>query len=114
MTSDDTDAPTRALLAAHANFGMGPAQISIIKQEKVPCLQDGDARLALDPSDRFSLLTKPHGHGDVHSLLHSTGIANRLLAEGRTHLIFIQDTNALVFGGVPAALGVSLRHRLVL
>ena len=43
-----------------------------MKQEKVPCLADNDARLALDPKDPFSILTKPHGHGDVHLLMHSS------------------------------------------
>lgn len=90
MTSDDTDKPTRSLLAANANFGMSSEQISIVKQSRVPCLSDVQARLALDPSDRFQLLTKPHGHGDVHALLHATGIAKKLLAAGRSHLIFIQ------------------------
>ena len=38
----------------------------------------------------------------------------RFLSEGRTHLLFIQDTNALVFGGVPAALGLSHKHDLAM
>ena len=74
MTSDDTDARTRALLADHGHFGMVAGQITLLKQEKVPCLKDGDAGLALDPADRFRMLTKPHGHGDVHALLHSSGV----------------------------------------
>jgi hypothetical protein len=44
-------------------------------QEKVACLSDNDAHLALDPKDPFSVQTKPHGHGDVHMLLHSSGLA---------------------------------------
>ena len=114
MTSDDTDAPTRALLAARGNFGLEASQLYIIRQGKVPCLADGAARLALDPSDRYSLLTKPHGHGDVHALLHGSGLARQLLAGGCTHLVFLQDTNALVFGGIPAALGVSITHGLAM
>jgi UDP-sugar pyrophosphorylase len=107
MTSDDTDAPTRELLATNANFGLSSAQLHIIKQGKVPCLADGAASLALDPADRFALLTKPHGHGDVHALIHTSGLAAKLLAQGCSHLVLLQDTNALVFGGIPAALGVS-------
>ena len=37
---------------------------------QVACLADGDARLALDAKSRWKLQTKPHGHGDVHALLH--------------------------------------------
>jgi len=114
MTSDDTDAPTRALLAERANFGLHPSQLHLIRQGKVPCLADGAARLAVDPADRFQLLTKPHGHGDVHALLHTSGLARQLLGAGCTHLVFLQDTNALVFGGVPAALGVSIANGLAM
>ena len=35
MTSGDTHARTEALLAEHANFGMAPGQITLLKQEKV-------------------------------------------------------------------------------
>ena len=35
MTSDDTDAPTRALLAERANFGLHPSQLHLIRQGKV-------------------------------------------------------------------------------
>ena len=114
MTSGDTDAPTRALLAERRHFGLDPGHVHIIKQEKVPCLADGDASLALDPNDRYALLTKPHGHGDVHALLHASGLARTLAAGGATHLVFLQDTNAQVFAAVPAALGVSVRHSLAL
>ena len=34
MTSGDTHARTEALLAEHANFGMAPGQITLLKQEK--------------------------------------------------------------------------------
>ena len=54
-----------------------PFQVTLLKQEKVPCLSDNEARLSADPKDPFRLLTKPHGHGDVHFLLHSTGTLDR-------------------------------------
>jgi len=114
MTSDDTDSPTRALLAERGNFGLAAGQLHIVKQGKVPCLADGDGSLALDPNDRYALLTKPHGHGDIHSLLHTSGLARTLLAAGVGHLVFLQDTNALVFGGIPAALGVSVSQSLAM
>jgi len=112
MTSEDTDAKTRELVERLGGLGLEPSQLHIVRQEKVPCLLDSDARLATAPGDRFSLLTKPHGHGDVHALLHSSGVARRLLDGGFTHLAFLQDTNALVFSGLLAALGVSVKHSL--
>ena len=78
MTSDDTDLPTRALIARLGGLGLDPSQLHVLRQEKVPCLVDSAARLATHPSDRYALLTKPHGHGDVHALLHTSGLAARL------------------------------------
>ncbi|CAH0374653.1 unnamed protein product [Pelagomonas calceolata] len=107
MTSDDTDAKTRELLKEKGDFGAAPGQITIIKQDKVAALQDATAALALDPSDRWELLTKPHGHGDVHALMKTSGTADEWLQKGIEHVFFFQDTNPLVLHTVLPALGVS-------
>jgi UDP-sugar pyrophosphorylase len=109
MTSGDTHERTLALLEAHGYYGLTPGQVTLMKQEKVPCLADNEARMALDAKDAFCLQTKPHGHGDVHALLHSTGLAKAWHARGLKWVVFFQDTNALVFKAIPAALGVSQR-----
>lgn len=106
MTSRDTDAGTRAALERHAFFGLDPAQITILRQELVPALADVEGHLAQEADGR--LLLKPHGHGDIHMLLHTSGTAARLAASGIRHLLFIQDTNAQVFNAAFAALGVSV------
>ena len=72
---------------------------------QVACLSDGEAHLALDKDDHFAIQTKPHGHGDVHVLLHSLGLLRRWVAAGVKWVAFFQDTNALVFRGLPAAIG---------
>ena len=41
----------------------------------------------------MEVATKPHGHGDIHFLLHSSGTAQRWAAEGRKWLYFFQATN---------------------
>jgi UDP-sugar pyrophosphorylase len=110
MTSDDTHDRTVALLADHNYFGASPDQITLLKQEKVACIQDSDAHLALDPKDSYLIQTKPHGHGDVHMLLHTSGVAQQWAAQGLKWICFFQDTNGLVFRGLPAALGVSATH----
>ena len=109
MVSDDTAAATEALLRANDFFGMEPAQVTLMKQEKVPCLSDNDARLTADPKDPYSLLTKPHGHGDVHYLLHSSGVAERWAQAGLRWVYFFQDTNAPAFRVLPACLAVSVK-----
>ena len=109
MTSGDTDAATVAMLAENADFGAAPGQITIVKQEKVPALQDGDARLAVkaDESGVCGLEMKPHGHGDVHVLLRSSGLTEKWLAAGKKWVVFFQDTNSLFLNSVLPALGVS-------
>lgn len=107
MTSDDTHGRTQALLDKHSNFGAAEGQITLLKQEKVACLADNDAHLALSSGDSYSIQTKPHGHGDVHMLLHSSGVAEEWANSGLKWVCFFQDTNAQVFRALPAALGVS-------
>ncbi len=107
MTSGDTDEPTRALLEANDDFGLAPGQLTVVKQEKVPSLCDNAARFAQDADDPYAIETKPHGHGDVHALLHQSGLATTWLAGGYEHVVFFQDTNGLVFHALPAMIGVS-------
>ncbi len=61
-----------------------------MRQGKVAALLDNEAHLALEPGDPYTLSSKPHGHGDVHALLHSTGTARRWQAEGIKWLYFFQ------------------------
>eukprot|EP00252_Welwitschia_mirabilis_P014024 TRINITY_DN31047_c0_g1_i1.p1 TRINITY_DN31047_c0_g1~~TRINITY_DN31047_c0_g1_i1.p1 ORF type:complete len:631 (+),score=128.57 TRINITY_DN31047_c0_g1_i1:247-2139(+) len=112
MTSDDTHARTEELLKTNFYFGMKPNQVSLLKQEKVACLQDNDARLALDPSTNYKIQTKPHGHGDVHALLYSSGVLDEWKSSGRKWVLFFQDTNGLLFKAIPASLGVSATKEL--
>jgi UDP-sugar pyrophosphorylase len=72
------------------------AQVVLIKQEKVPCLIDNDAHLALDPSDPYAVQTKPHGHGDVHGLLHRSGLAQQWQQQGLQWVCFFQVRTATV------------------
>ena len=105
MTSRDTDEKTRATLAANKNFGLAEGQITILRQELVPALSDMKASLALEK--KYELLLKPHGHGDIHTLLHTSGTAKKLAQSGVRYLLFIQDTNGQVFNAALAAIGVS-------
>lgn len=55
--------------------------------------------------------TKPHGHGDVHTLMHQTGLARKWADGGVRWVVFFQDTNGLIFRALPAVLGVSITHK---
>ncbi|XP_074280202.1 UDP-sugar pyrophosphorylase [Silene latifolia] len=107
MTSDDTHTRTLTLLESNGYFGMKPTQVTLLKQEKVACLADNDARLAVDPQNKYRIQTKPHGHGDVHSLLYSSGLLSKWHGAGVKWVLFFQDTNGLLFKAIPASLGVS-------
>ena len=106
MTSDDTNAKTVTALEANNWFGLKKEQVHILKQELVPAIADNDGSLALQ--EKYKLILKPHGHGDIHMLLHTSGLAAKLQKQGIEHFVFIQDTNGQVFNALPAALGVSV------
>lgn len=115
MTSDSTHTATLGFLQEHAFFGLPDGQLTLIKQEKVPCLDvvgDADSlrlRLVIGAEGK-ELIMKPHGHGDVHSLLHSSGLARTWAEQGKQYVHFIQDTNLLILNSVLPLLGASLTH----
>ena len=107
MTSGETHEKTLCLLEENNYFGFPKDRLFLMQQDKVPCLSDSQGTLTRDPTDKYRLTTKPHGHGDVHYLLHQTGIASKWHKEGRKWIVFFQDTNGLVFRSMCASLGVS-------
>ncbi len=108
MVSQDTEAPTVSTLETNGYFGLRKEQVHLLRQDMVPALSDNEGHLAL--GGKYELLMRPHGHGDIHMLLHTSGLAYRLEAEGIEHLVFIQDTNGQVFNAIPAALGISVEQ----
>jgi UDP-sugar pyrophosphorylase len=106
MTSEDTHAKTLALLETNKYFGLRPEQVTILNQEKVPAMVDNEGRFGV-VADRLEIETKPHGHGDVHTLLHMHGTAEKWLAEGRKWIIIFQDTNPFALRSFALLLGIS-------
>merc|ERR1719171_1985672 len=94
MTSGDTHDLTLELLSSNDYFGMPSEQVILMQQEKVPALLDVDARIACKTG---VIETKPHGHGDVHALLHQRGLPAKWVGEGRKWMLLFQDTNPLPF-----------------
>jgi UDP-sugar pyrophosphorylase len=112
MTSGDTDAPTRALLEREDYLGLSRAQVTVLMQDKVPALSDNMAKMVTDPANRWHVETKPHGHGDVHHLLHRSGLAKKWASEqGKEWVFFFQDTNPLVVHALIPMLGVSVDRK---
>ncbi len=106
MTSGDTHDQTLASLERLDWLGLDPETVFLLQQQRVPALADGKAHIATD--EGLGIQLKPHGHGDVHLLLHQSGTAKKLAAQGITHLAFIQDTNAQVVNSLLPTLGVSV------
>lgn len=115
MTSGDTNDKTVALLRANNYFGMDKDQITIVQQgQGVPALCDNDAHIALDDNDPYDIQMKPHGHGDIHALLHSNGVAKAWRSQGMKWTVFFQDTNGLAFHTLALSLGVSSKMGLIM
>ncbi len=106
MVSQDTGPKTLESLEANNYFGLKKEQVHVLQQELVPAIADNDGKLALE--EKYKLILKPHGHGDIHMLLHTSGVAAKLTSEGIDYLMFIQDTNGPSFNTLPAAIGVSV------
>ncbi|MDD3730155.1 MAG: glucose-6-phosphate isomerase, partial [Endomicrobiaceae bacterium] len=128
MTSDSTNDKTIALLNA-MGYGVqtvnpvnglvtltradgkdsGVTTIYIIKQKNVPAIKDG----------KFSIIngkleTKPHGHGDVHQKMHSSGVAEIYRQQDKSRTLFIQDTNGSGLNFILPMLGTAVGKKMVI
>lgn len=106
MTSSDTHDKTVRLLEEHDYYGLKKEQIVILQQERVPALANNEALMAFS-EEAGAIQMKPHGHGDVHSLIHAAGLPPKWIAEGYEWCFFFQDTNALALRAMPVLLGIS-------
>lgn len=112
MTSADTNDRTIDLLKRNHYFGMKTRQVTIVQQgQGVPALIDNNATMAVENG---RLVTKPHGHGDIHALLYTHGVASKWRAKGIKWLTLFQDTNGLAFHTLPLMLGVSKKLNLIM
>lgn len=114
MTSADTHDATVSLFKSKNFFGLNKEEVFFLQQQKVPALADMQARLATNAKDPFVLETKPHGHGDVHSLLLNSGLLSSWKEKGIKWVLLLQDTNANVMRVLMAVVGVSKRKNFTM
>ncbi|TWU16747.1 UTP--glucose-1-phosphate uridylyltransferase [Allorhodopirellula heiligendammensis] len=94
MTSEATDAPTRAYFEEHGNFGLAADQVVIFKQGTMPAVDAQTGKLLLAEKD--SLALSPDGHGGTLTALDRNGCLDRMQANGHRHLFYFQVDNPLV------------------
>ena len=124
MTSDDTHDATEALLRTNARaqsltaYGAAPGahhddapvHVTLLKQPAVPAIADAAGRLAKESP--FRVLEKPHGHGDVHTMLHRSGLVKAWISAGLVHVAVFQDTNPGAFLALPALVAACVEDDL--
>ncbi|KPI89063.1 UDP-sugar pyrophosphorylase (USP) [Leptomonas seymouri] len=135
MTSDDTHARTLRLIS---QLNPQMPNLRVLKQEQVFCFSDAAAHLAEDQYGK--LLRKPHGHGDVHTLINNARVKDGVvpcstedapagkrgfldtcadseqplvdawLSAGYEYIVFLQDTNAGATITIPISLAISKQN----
>ena len=103
MTSDATDAATRALFAAEGLFGLPPGDVRLFSQGTLPCV-DVEGRIVLEARDRIAVA--PDGHGGVILALAASGLLDELEARGVRLLSYTQVDNPLARLADPLFLGL--------
>ena len=102
VTSDATDAPTRAYFQEEDYFGLPREDVRVFRQRTMPAL-DHNFRLAMAAKDE--LLLSPNGNGGSLLALRETGMLDDMAARGVEEISYIQVDNPLVPAADPVFLG---------
>lgn len=108
MTSEATDAETRAFFQEHGFFGLQPAQVTFIRQGALPAL-DSDGRAIVASPGRLAL--SPNGNGGVYGSLRSSGALAEMAETGIEALDCWPVDNALAAPLAPEWVGRCLDQR---
>jgi UDP-N-acetylglucosamine/UDP-N-acetylgalactosamine diphosphorylase len=109
MTSPATHAETQEFFAAHRSFGLSPDALHFFCQGTMPALDLATGLLLLE--DKGRLFLSPDGHGGTLTALASSGLLDRLKAQGIRQVFYFQVDNPLVGVADPTFLGHHLAHR---
>jgi UDP-N-acetylglucosamine/UDP-N-acetylgalactosamine diphosphorylase len=102
MTSEATDAETRALFEAASFFGLPKEDVWIFPQAMVPAF-DFEGRLILEAPHR--VFESPDGHGGSLTALDRSGALDDMERRGIDRIFYYQVDNPLVRIGDPVYLG---------
>ncbi|CAD2098967.1 UTP--glucose-1-phosphate uridylyltransferase, putative [Plasmodium vinckei brucechwatti] len=113
MLSDDTYESAIKFLEENNYFSLKKKQIYLLKQRNVLCFKNNKSHLDyIYKNNTFYLSKKPHGHGDIHTLIKKHIQLDDFIQKGYKYLYFFQDTNALAMKVLFAFLGVSIEKQL--
>jgi UDP-N-acetylglucosamine/UDP-N-acetylgalactosamine diphosphorylase len=105
MTSDATDAATRALFADNDSFGLPAEDVIFFQQGMVQSL-DFEGRMILERPDR--IFENPNGHGGSLTALLSSGSLDDMERRGIDTVFYYQVDNPLIRIADPTYLGFHL------
>ncbi|HVN96723.1 MAG TPA: UTP--glucose-1-phosphate uridylyltransferase, partial [Syntrophorhabdaceae bacterium] len=107
MTSSENHRDTVEFFQAHNSFGLGQNTF-FFRQEMLPAISP-QGHLVLE--NESGLFTNPNGHGGSLKSLYQSGLVNKLMEKGITHLFYCQVDNPLVKIADPVFLGYhTLNH----
>jgi UDP-N-acetylglucosamine/UDP-N-acetylgalactosamine diphosphorylase len=105
MTSDATDAATRAFFEEMFYLGMGEETVRFARQDNMPAV-GRDGKLLLE--SRSSLALSPNGHGGAIKALKDSGALDWLRSQGVDTVFYFQVDNMLVRICDPVFIGFHL------
>ncbi|MGB7344899.1 MAG: UTP--glucose-1-phosphate uridylyltransferase, partial [Pirellulaceae bacterium] len=103
MTSEATDAETRAYFSEHDYLGLRQENVRIFKQGTMPAVDAATGKLLLGSKD--SLALSPDGHGGTVRALQRSGALDDAETRGIKHLAYFQVDNPLVWLCDPSFIG---------
>jgi len=102
MTSDATDAETRAFFRRHGFFGLPEAQVHFFAQGALPCLTK-EGKLMLDAPGVLAMA--PNGNGGCYVSLRDSGLLAELARSGVTSIFQFGVDNILCHVADPTFVG---------
>ncbi|TWT79346.1 putative uridylyltransferase [Planctomycetes bacterium CA13] len=109
MTSDATDAETRAYFEENNYLGLKKEDVFIFRQGTMPAVDANSGKLLL--ASKASLALSPDGHGGTVRALDRSGALADAKKRGVKHLAYIQVDNPLVNLCDPTLIGHHLMSR---
>ncbi|MFG0261045.1 MAG: UTP--glucose-1-phosphate uridylyltransferase [Novipirellula sp. JB048] len=103
MTSDATDAETRAYFQEHDYLGLAPENVRIFRQGTMPAVDASSGKLLMESKSELAL--SPDGHGGTVRALERNGCLQDAQQRGLQCLSYFQVDNPLVQVCDPALIG---------